>query len=103
MNRPKNTAHTPQRRKMRSAFARWAGPKCFGKRRPHRSSSARPPRRPIAYPIESPTIAPVLAAMATHHTLVTPFAASKEALIRVISPGTGMPRLSIPMTPPTTR
>ena len=57
----------------------------------------------MAYPIESPMIAPALAATATHHTLVDPVAASNEAATRAISPGSGMPRLSIPTTAKTTR
>src|SRR5947209_20421186 len=41
--------------------------------------------------------------MATHHTLVTPEAASTAALTRAISPGSGTPRLSTQMTPATSR
>ena len=46
-------------------------------------------------------IAPVEAAIATPQTLVTPVAASREALTRVISPGSGIPMLSRRMIPPT--
>src|SRR4051794_4238814 len=46
MNRPKNTAQTPQRWNRRSALASCSGPKCLGNRRPSRSNSGRPPRRP---------------------------------------------------------
>jgi len=45
----------------------------------------------------------MLAAMATNHGLVTPPIAIREAATRVISPGTGMPMLSTPMTSVTMR
>ena len=48
-------------------------------------------------------MAPIEAAMATPQTLVTPVAASSEALTSVISPGRGMPMLSGRMMPPTRR
>src|SRR6185312_5748812 len=105
MNRPKNTAHTPHLANVRSARARCGGPRCFGNRRPRRSSSGRPPRRPIVYPIESPMMAPRAAAEATYQGLIAPVAAMSEAATSVSSPGSGMPMLSRPMmrhtTPPT--
>lgn len=102
-NRPKKTAHTPCRAKLCSARASWAGPRCFGKRRPSRASRGRPPRRPTAYPMESPTIAPNAAAAATHSGCTTPVAASRAELTRTISPGSGTPMLSTPITPATIR
>src|ERR1700686_2437329 len=62
-----------------------------------------PNRRPIAYPIESPTTAPMTAATPTPIGLISAawWDASNAALTRTISPGSGMPRLSSPMTAPT--
>ncbi|GAB3940199.1 hypothetical protein GCM10027614_23490 [Micromonospora vulcania] len=79
------------------------GAEMTGKRRPSRASSGRPPRRPTAYPMESPTIAPVAAAVATHSGSTTPVAASRAELTRTISPGSGTPMLSTPITPATSR
>src|SRR5258705_3984866 len=53
--------------------------------------------------MESPTIAPIEAARATPQMLIVPVAASSDALINVISPGSGMPMLSARMIAPTTR
>src|SRR5262245_176695 len=49
-------------------------------------------------PTESPAIAPSDAASATHQMLAYPETASSEAATRAISPGSGMPMLSTPMT-----
>ena len=105
MNRPKNTAHTPQRVNNCLARATCPGPKCFGKRFPSRSNSDIPYRRPMVYPIESPTIAPMMAATPTQTGLMSRFSRedSSAALTSAISPGRGIPRLSSPMTSPTVR
>src|SRR6476620_9259279 len=105
MNRPKNTAQTPHLSKSRLASATWPGPKCLGNRFPRRSNSDIPKRRPIEYPIVSPTMAPMVAAAATPTGLMSRVWRddSSAALTSAISPGNGMPRLSTPMTAPTMR
>ena len=94
-NRPKKTAQTPHLSKMRSARARCGGAEMFGE--------------PAAEPLQQRT--PAAAAdriadgvtddradgrrrSATPQMLLTPVAASSEALTRVISPGRGTPMLS---------
>src|SRR3954469_21188527 len=105
MKRPKNTAQTPHRAKSCLASATCPGPKCLGKRLPRRSNSDIPKRRPIEYPIVSPTIAPMVAAVATPTGLMSGVwrGDKRGALTSAISPGNGMPRLSMPMTVPTMR
>src|SRR3954468_551584 len=105
MKRPKNTAQTPHRAKSCLASATCPGPKCLGKRLPRRSNSDIPKRRPIEYPIVSPTMAPMVAAVATPTGLMSRVWRddSRAALTSAISPGNGMPRLSTPMTVPTMR
>ncbi len=101
--RPKNTAHMPHFWKDRSAVAMWPSLKCLGNFLPSRASSGRPPLRPMAYPIESPITAPALAqAPRTSGSMPPCWEESRAAETRMISPGNGMPRLSRPMTSPTT-
>ncbi len=47
-------------------------------------------------------IAPAIAQAATPHGLTTPLTAMSDAVTRAISPGSGMPRDSMPMIRPTT-
>src|SRR5262249_50168904 len=64
-----------------------------------------PNLRPIEYPIVSPMMAPIVAAAPTATGLMSSVCreASSAALTSAISPGSGIPRLSMPMTAPTTR
>lgn len=104
MKRPKKTAHMPHFSKDRSAMAMLAPLKCPGNLRPSQAISGRPPLRPMAYPIESPTTAPAEAQMPSTSGSMWPCCeASSAALTRTISPGSGIPRLSTPMTTPTRR
>ncbi len=104
MKRPKKTAHMPHRWKERSAVATWLGPKCLGNFPPSQSRSGLPPLRPMAYPIESPTTAPTVAQVPRISGSMCPCCeASSAELTRTISPGSGIPRLSSPMTTPTRR
>ena len=59
----------------------------------------------MAKPMESPTIAPALPQAAIHagETASLCWAASSAAETSVISPGTGVPRLSAIITMPTIR
>lgn len=100
--RPKKTAHMPHFSKERSAVATWASPKWRGNLLPSQASRGRPPLRPMAYPMESPTTAPALAQAPRMIGSTSPcWDDSSAAETRTISPGSGMPRLSSPMTPAT--
>ena len=77
----------------------------FGNRLPSRSNNDMPYRRPIEYPMVSPMTAPRVAATPTHTGLISSVwrDASNAALTSAISPGNGIPRLSMPITAPTMR
>ncbi len=76
--------------------------KCLGNFPPSQARSGRL-LRPMAYPMESPITAPALAqAPRTSGSTPPCWEDSRAAETRMISPGKGMPRLSRPMTSPTT-
>ena len=61
---------------------------------PQRSTSLRPPNRPIAYPMLSPSTAAANPTMPTANTFSRPEPAKTEAAMSTVSPGTGMPKSS---------
>ncbi len=61
---------------------------------PQRSTSARPPNRPIAYPMLSPTTAATNPTTPTATMLSCPEPAKMAPAMSTVSPGTGMPKSS---------
>jgi hypothetical protein len=61
---------------------------------PQRSTSARPPNRPIAYPMLSPTTAETNPTTPTATTLSRPDPAKMAPAMSTVSPGTGIPKSS---------
>ena len=93
MNRAITMILPPCRWKKLSAFSsRSAVRKTY---LPQRSASARPPNRPIAYPILSPATAAQKPTRPTATTLSRPDPAKTAAAMSIVSPGTGIPKSSI--------
>jgi hypothetical protein len=61
---------------------------------PYLRASARPPKWPIRKPMLSPMIAQIKAMTPTATTLSRPAPAYSAAAMRMVSPGTGMPKSS---------
>ena len=59
-----------------------------------RSSSGRPPIRPISYPPSAPSVAAIAATAITSSTFRSPAAAAAPAPIRIVSDGNGTPTSS---------
>ena len=93
--RPRNTALGPCRAKngspIASAESRW------GWNGPGASNTRRPTLRPIAKPTLSPRIAADAASAISGTMSIRPSCASSAAPISAVSPGTGMPIVSIAM------
>ncbi len=93
--RPRNTAFGPWRSKNGS-------PNSMTRRRwpssgPRARSTRRPNRRPIAKPMLSPTIAAAAATAMTISMSRSPLDARMPAVNSAVSPGTGIPIVSIAM------
>jgi len=70
---------------------------------PYFSASRRPPKCPIAKPMLSPSTAQIQAMTPTATTFSLPAPAYSEAAMRIVSPGSGMPKSSTRTRPPTAK